>query len=315
MGGGRSWGPGETQGLWGAKEFRIGAERRNYQQNRGKCGIFLKHLRVPCLTHSQGCFSCVSGPRAIFNHLGILAHSQPESTLDCVYIGKKVPAGHTGIFTRQLAPFSGLCPFCSASNEPGCNCSSRASCWGPGCSFCSPFYLYLPLPRPQQITGSPCQPQPWQGRKPGWEIPEAKGTFSVPLSRQVSNQSNIWQPTNSLDTFRSIWALNIYFFQIFSPLPLAFPLLREVCLALVRQPDPICKRKANRRVAASRPQGRDPSRASTCNIPLQILSSFQLFSVVCLASCPQGISLFNTCLLRYETRRLKWRHNILSIHI
>lgn len=43
--GGRSWGPDETRGLWGAKKFRRGAERRNYQQNRGGCCLFLKHFR------------------------------------------------------------------------------------------------------------------------------------------------------------------------------------------------------------------------------------------------------------------------------
>ena len=141
------------------------------------------------------------------------------------------------------------------------------------------------------------------------------GTVSVPLSWQDSTQRRIWQPTSSLDTFRNIWALNIHLFSDFSPLPLAFPLLREVCLALVGQPDAVSKRKANRRVAASRPQGKVPSRANTCNTPLQIFSGFQLFSAVSLASSLQGFSLFNTCLLRYETRRLKWRHNLLSVHI
>ena len=106
-----------------------------------------------------------------------------------------------------------------------------------------------------------------------------------------------------------------FFFSDFSPLPLAFPLCRDICLALSGQPDIVRKRKAKTKVAASRPQGRHPSRASTCNTLLQTFSSFQLFSVVCLASSLQGISLFNTCLLRYETRRLKWRHDLLSIHI
>lgn len=172
------------------------------------------------------------------------------------------------IFTRQLAASPDPCAFCSASNEPGCNCSSRVSCWGPGCSFPSPFYLYLPPPRPQQITGSPCQPHPWQGSKPGWEISAMTRTVSVPLSCQDSTQTTIWQPTSSSDTFRSISALNILFFSDFSPVPLAFTLLREVCLALVGQSDAACKRKTNRRVAASRPQERGPSRASTCNASL-----------------------------------------------
>lgn len=45
MDGGRSWGPDETRGLWEAKKFRGGPERRNYQQNRGGCCLFLKHFR------------------------------------------------------------------------------------------------------------------------------------------------------------------------------------------------------------------------------------------------------------------------------
>lgn len=137
---------------------------------------------------------------------------------------------------------------------------------------------------------------------------EAAGTVSVPLSSQDSPQSTIWKPTSS-------WAFNLFFFSDFSRFPLVFSLLRELCLALAGEANPACNRKGTRSVAASRSQGRGPSRASTCNIPLQIFSSFQLFSEVCLAGSPRGISLFNTCLLQPETRRLNWRHSLLSIHI
>lgn len=81
------------------------------------------------------------------------------------------------------------------------------------------------------------------------------------------------------------------FFSHFFLCSFNFHLLKEVYLALTGQPNPVYKRKANRKVAASRLQGRGSRRASTCNSPLQIFSSFQLFSMVCLASSPRGISL------------------------
>lgn len=129
----------------------------------------------------------------------MLGHSHPESTLNGAYTWKKVLAGHMDAFTRQFAASSDPCPFCSVLFFlPGCNHFLLRS-W-------LPFFftsLFIP-PRTQGITGCPCQPQPWQENKPGWEIPAATGTVSVPLSFQNSTYSTIWQPTISLDTFRSI---------------------------------------------------------------------------------------------------------------
>lgn len=150
----------------------------------------------------------------------------------------------TGMFTTTFGASSNPCLFCSASDEPGCSCSSRAFCWGPGCAFPPVFYLDFHPPRPPQITKSPSQ-----ASKLRWEIPAMTGVISVPFSCQDSTQS-----TFSLGIPWNNWALTIFFFNFF-PLPLAFPLLRKGYLAFVGQPEPFCRRKARRRLAASRPKG------------------------------------------------------------
>lgn len=56
--------------------------------------------------------SCVNGLKDVFNHLGLLALNQPESTLGCACIRKKAPSGHTDIFPKQSPASSDPCPFC-----------------------------------------------------------------------------------------------------------------------------------------------------------------------------------------------------------
>lgn len=192
-----SWLPDEVQVLWAVK---MPGTARNYQQNGELCYILLK-FRECCLSFSPGDFSC---------HWSIQVDS---STLEGARIrvkapmyqnapkrGTNVPKKGTGMFTTTFGASSNPCLFCSASDEPGCSCSSRAFCWGPGCAFPPVFYLDFHPPRPPQITKSPSQ-----ARKPRWEIPAMTGVICVPFSCQ-----------DSLGTSWITWALTIFFFFNFS---------------------------------------------------------------------------------------------------
>lgn len=145
-----------------------------------------------------------------------------------------------------------------------------------------------------------------------WEIPVMTGMISVPLYFQDSTSNTFF-----LVTYRSSWTLTILcsFPSDCSPLPLASPLPRKGCLALVEQPDSLSRRKGDRRMTVTDLKGGAwVGQMCIINTFSQIFSSFQLFSVVCLARSPQGTSLLRTSLLRCEISHSKQRCNLLSIH-